>query len=136
MLTILSIPASSFRRDSRMRSNVTRTSCSKLMGSLSDGIATPTWPATKIQLPASVSIRSASLKLLAIGLARCCIALMIGPFPVSVSMVAALRDVEPEARCPDIDVWSFWHAAGGVARAFVVPSFELLYLPGDVRYGA
>ena len=117
MLTILSIPASSFRRDSRMRSNVTRTSCSKLMGSLSDGIATPTWPATKIQLPASVSIRSASLKLLAIGLARCCIALMIGPFPVSVSMVTALLDVESEGLCPIADAGPFAMRQRGVARA-------------------
>src|SRR6267154_1276833 len=85
MLAILSMSASSLRSDSRMRSKVTRTSCSKLMGLLSDGIATPTWPATKIQLPASVSIRSASLKLLAIWLARCRNELIIGLFPASVS---------------------------------------------------
>jgi hypothetical protein len=38
---------------------------------LSGGNGTPTWPATKIQQPAYVSMRSASLKLGEIGLGRC-----------------------------------------------------------------
>src|SRR6516162_8197568 len=120
MLTMLSMSASSLRRDSRMRSKVTRTSCSKLIGLLSGGIATPTCPATKTQLPASVSIRSASLKLLAIGLARCRIVLMMGPFPAS-----GLDGGGP-----------FGMRHGEVARAFVNRHIQSWSITRDVRNGA
>src|SRR5215831_15875710 len=53
----------------------------------SGGNGTPTWPETKIQQPARVSMRSASLKLGAIGLGRCLsksIALLPAILPVGV----------------------------------------------------
>src|ERR1700722_8520233 len=66
-----------------------------------------------IQLPASASMRSASLKLFAIGLGRCRIVLMMGPFPESGldGGGPSCETVEPDARCPAVDIRSFWHAA-------------------------
>ena len=130
MLTILSMSASSLRSDSRMRSKVTRTSCSKLMGLLSDGIATPTWPATKIQLPASVSIRTASLKLLAIGLAK--ISQCAHNRPLSCKRldgggVARRRTRSP---CPAVDIQSFLACQiAGWRGTFLNLPFELVHYP-------
>jgi hypothetical protein len=45
-----------------MRSNVVRTSCSNVTLPLPGGNGTPTWPEMKIQEPARVSMRNASLK--------------------------------------------------------------------------
>ena len=56
---------------SRMRSNVVRTSCSNVTLPLLGDNGTPTWPAMKIQEPAVVSMRNASLKVGEIGLGRC-----------------------------------------------------------------
>src|SRR5258708_2040570 len=71
MLTICFMPAPSLPSESRMRSNVVRTSCSNVTLPLSGGNGTPTWPEMKIQEPARVSMRNASLKVGAIGLGRC-----------------------------------------------------------------
>src|ERR1700675_1791655 len=71
MLTTWFMPAPSLPSESRMRSNVVRTSCSNVTLPLSGGNGTPTWPEMKIQEPARVSMRNASLKVGAIGLGRC-----------------------------------------------------------------
>src|SRR6516165_9067392 len=71
MLTTSFMPAPSLPSEPRMRSKVVRTSCSNVTLPLSGGSGTPIWPETKIQQPACVSMRSASLKLGAIGLGRC-----------------------------------------------------------------
>src|SRR5215467_4985525 len=73
MLTTWFMPAPSLPSESRIRSNVVRTSSSNLTLPLSGGNGTPTWPEMKIQEPARVSMRSASLKVGAIGLGRCLI---------------------------------------------------------------
>src|SRR5215469_13662708 len=71
MLTTWFMPAPNLLSESRMRSKVVRTSCSNVTLPLSGDNGTPIWPETKIQQPACVSMRSASLKLGAIGLGRC-----------------------------------------------------------------
>src|SRR5215469_6083045 len=71
MLTTWFMPAPNLLSESRMRSKVVRTSCSNVTLPLSGDNGTPLWPETKIQQPACVSMRSASLKLGAIGLGRC-----------------------------------------------------------------
>src|SRR6516162_5216020 len=73
MLTTWFMPAPSLPSESRMRSNVVRTSCSNVTLPLLGGNGTPTWPEMKIQEPAHVSMRNASLEVDAIGLGRCLI---------------------------------------------------------------
>src|SRR5579863_2954551 len=70
----------------------------------------------KIQQPASVSRRSASLKLFAIGLARCRIVLMMGLFPVSGFDVAALSPTPAtRGRHPDL-LHVVWRSGEGICE--------------------
>ena len=67
MLTTWFMPAPSLPSESRMRSNVVRTSCSNVTLPLSGDNGTPTWPAMKIQEPAVVSMGSSRRNLVAEG---------------------------------------------------------------------
>jgi hypothetical protein len=63
------------------------------------GKGTPTWPEMKIQQPACVSMRSASLKLGAIGLGRCCSKSMAS-LPKILLFYLGIRGVADDANCP------------------------------------
>src|ERR1700693_5121555 len=71
MLTTWFMPAPSLPSEARVPPDVVRTSCANVTLPLSGGNGTPTWPEMKIQEPARVSMRNASLKVGAIGLGRC-----------------------------------------------------------------
>src|SRR5258705_224622 len=113
MLTTWFMPAPSLPSESRMRSNVVRTSCSNVTLPLSGGNGTPTWPEMKIQEPARVSMRNASLKVGAIGLGRC--------LRRSMALLPTILRFSPprRVRAPGR---ALWPVCSGIAAAAVSPA--------------